>query len=435
MKSLVAMIFVLLTASIAEAQCPEFREVRPNRYVVYDYSGQYTTYSVGNPKQLDVARCFYQGHPERDIYDSIYVTQTTRVLVHPSTYVIASRESGTIENRFDDSLRYGSDGRLRVISWESVGLMADPVYRQSGTIENRDFYDSIHEPAHWAAVYTNGKNADMFDLGHHFSYFLGTKSDISPNDEKPFGDIMGANPWKKIDGGKATLNTVGNPTELIKASDFTQYLLGLKNPEEIRGRFPIIDKAAYNPQTQFMEGEVARWVGIKDLIASQWGRRFPNASQSQRHMKGVDILVVNMHDQETLSVGPQTYVNRFIEFTDKKTDKWNEATWGKSTWNDARFVVPSLKVGNRRLKVGEPFTITLTGAAPDTNGVMWANDGTVSYPVPVRTDKDGSWQFKAPQGQQFPSVWSVIVYFGKDRETGGLTQTTSNLILLEIGQK
>src|SRR3990167_9313830 len=96
MKSLVAMIFVLLTASIAEAQCPEFREVRPNRYVVYDYSGQYTTYSVGNPKQLDVARCFYQGHPERDVYDSMYVTQTTRVLVHPSTYVIASRESGTI---------------------------------------------------------------------------------------------------------------------------------------------------------------------------------------------------------------------------------------------------------------------------------------------------------------------------------------------------
>jgi hypothetical protein len=133
-----------------------------------------------------------------------------------------------------------------------------------------------------------------------------------------------------------------------------------------------------------------------------------------------------------LTASLDKWVNQFIESTAEVSEKWHEAMSGRSTLNDIRFKIPRIQTSKPQFEVGQTLTIQLTGADSNADAQLFAYDGTNQYLLPLKTKSDGTWEFVYSMGPEHIGQWSVIVYFGLDRETNGLTHTTSNILYFEV---
>jgi len=440
---LVLVIVCIVWCTPAQAQqCPDFQEVRPNVYVARDTSGWYVNIGSNSTNQFGVTRCFFQRYPERDYYDFVWIDQTSYNPQNPHTFTIAARSAGITPSRYDNSWDFGSRGRLAAISWDKREF-ADPIGRSYyGSANNHAWNTLNHEFSHHACCYYDRHRIGESDLfppasagvsmaNGHLSPWLGTISDLKT--EPMVEGLMEDLPWVVDGAGRATYQ-VPREERLSKASPFTLYTLGFLLPNEVGGggKFPVIKNAVWDPQTATVRGEVKRTADVDELISLQWGPRWPTAEFSQRHFRGAMILLVDMHDPETLKVGVDKWVNQFIDTTAKVSEKWHETMSGRSTLNDSRFKVPRLQTEKSQFQVGDTLSIRLTGADPNMDAQLYAFDGKNQYILPLKTKQDGTWEFIAPMGPEHIGQWSAIVYFGKDRETGGFTHTTSNSIFFEV---
>ena len=439
-KYLFLVFFLAFSSEVFGQICPDFQEVRPDVYVAKDVSGWYVNIGSNSTNQLAVARCFYQRYPERDHYDFLWIDQTSWNSQQPHTYSVAGRSTGIGPVRFDISWNFGSRGRLSAISWDKRGF-ADPIGRPNlGSADNQAWNTLNHEFSHHACCYYDYNRTDASDLfpsasvgvsmsNGHLSPWLGTISDLKT--EPVVEGLMEDLPYVVDASGKA-IYQVPRGERLRKASAFTAYTLGFILPTEVRGKFPVIKSTVWDSQTETVRGEVKRWADVDELISLQWGRRWPEAGFSQRHFRAALILLVDMHDSDTLKVGIDKWVNQFIESTNKVSEKWQEAMSGRSTLNDPRFKIPRLRTDKPQFAVGELLTVRLAGADPNMDAELFVFDGINQYVLPLQTKADGTWEFTASMGPDQVGQWSAIVYFGLDRETGGLTHTTSNLLYFEV---
>lgn len=440
-KSLLVFVVVFLFEIEGFGQhCPDFQEVRPDVYVARDTSSWYVNIGSHSTNQLAVANCFYQRHPDRDRYDFIWIDQTSYNNQPPHAMIVAARVGGVLPMRYDASWSLGSRGRLTAIAWDKQEF-SDPVGRfYSGSAYNHSWNTLNHEFTHHVCCFFNENRIGISDLfpptsasismkNGHFSPFLGTVSDLRVEPE--IEDLMQALPWQ-IENKKATYKSP-RFERLQRVSSFTAYTLGLVSPNEIRGKFPILENAVWDGPNQITRADVKRWTDIEELISVQWGSRWPRAEYAQRHFRAAFILLVDMRDEETLKAGIQNWVNQFIESTAKTPEKWYEAMWGRSTLNDSRFKIPRLEVQKKEFKPGETLEIKLSGADSGAEALLLSYDGSNEYRLPLKTSlPDGSWKFTTVLRPEHIGQWSVIVYFSPDHETGGLTHTTSNLLYFEV---
>lgn len=442
-----AVLFFLFFGSMSwevwAQQCPDFQEVRPDVYIAKDDSGWYVNIGSNSTNQFGVARCFYQRYPERDHYDFMWIEQTIYNNQNPHTFSVAERSGGVAPSRYDTSWTLGSKGRLTAISWDKREC-TDPIGRSySGSANNHCWNTVMHEFAHHACCYYDQNRVGYSDLfpptsagasmsNGHLSPWLGTISNFKTELETE--GLMEDLPYAVDSSGKATYR-VPREERLQKPSPFAAYTLGFISPSEIRGNFPVVHNTVWDSQTMTVRGEVKRWVGVNELIALQWGKRWPVADHAQRHFRAAMILLVDMRDPETLRPGVDKWVNQFIESTAPITAKWVEAMSGRSTLNDVRFRIPRLRTDKPQFLVGETLSIKMTGADPNVEALLLAYNGSQEYQLLLKARADGSWEFTALMGSEHIGGWSAIVYFGPDRETGGLTHTTSTMLFFEVVAK
>lgn len=129
--------------------------------------------------------------------------------------------------------------------------------------------------------------------GAHWSFFFNIESTSAFSSlEEPRSSSMEGNVWR--DNGDGTFST---PSNLLVDgySELDQYLIGLRNPEEVQDSFVIVDpESGFSRSTSARRGVTVRGtrqaVTINDIIEAN-GPRIPTAETSQKEFRVAFILL------------------------------------------------------------------------------------------------------------------------------------------------
>ena len=255
---------------------------------------------------VGVARKFYQTHP--DIFD-VLTTWTNFDQGGPGAFYqfVKSEDRGIARRLFDNSLLYGSGGRMQgFVFMNDINVWpADPRARIFGG-QNANTALSIlaQELGHrWLVDVRFNDNGVMSNelIGRqlaHWSFFTHSESTRSTA-ANPVSSSMEGNVWR--DNGDGTFTS----TNLIDGySPMDQYLMGLRRADEVPDFFVISDPTettatrGAGPATNVTLRGRKKPVSIRQIIEAE-GPRFPDATNAPRQFRAAFIMVVQQGDLPT----------------------------------------------------------------------------------------------------------------------------------------
>jgi Tol biopolymer transport system component/subtilase family serine protease/flagellar hook assembly protein FlgD len=282
----------IFTASFSSAE--EFTAATVSDYgnvTVMEVSGNYDAKNPdgslnSRPREI-IAKEFYRLH--KDEYDFLVIFSNFDFLMPESEtkglyHEVRNDTSGIGLPLFDNSSRYGSNGRL-----QGIIDMGNVLRHATNTLDPR-FEGTLsvlsHELTHrWGAYvkYRDPEGVDSSSLlgkdGSHWSYLLNS-----------YGSVLYGNHWQ--DNGDGTYTSIGIRSSF---SPLDLYLMGFSDKSKVPPMLlienTVIDPSAL-PEAGITISGTPRYISIDDIIAAE-GERSPGAFVSQKTFRTAFLLITS----------------------------------------------------------------------------------------------------------------------------------------------
>ncbi len=370
---------------------------------------------------IGAAQAFYATHPNRDVYDFVYlVTDFNFSLGGAFAFYLSLRNDangiGQGVGLSPDALDIDSQRVQGILNLSNLatGYPDSPVTRFLGA--NHGLSILAHEQSHRWLAYVSFPGDDTLLLGRqdaHWNFFLNIESTIS-RPAAPRSSSIEGNVWRENGGGSFTsINLVDGYSRL------DQYLMGLRPASDVPDTFVIanpsgtISTRESNPRPNVTVNGVRQNVTINQIIQAN-GPRNPDSTAAPKNFRAAVVLLTRQGMQPSAATLDKITLYRLSmeSYFAQSTDFLASLNTGLADQAASRLIVaasaasfkPTLAAGEISALFGpggeltdgstatatsQPLPMTLAGTQVRVNGVfaplLFASPAQINFQVPRTT--------------------------------------------------